>query len=93
MTVNSTTTVDSSLLVAGASTSLGISLSVSLTAPLGNSTTITVPAGRTGYAEYGVWRKKTSGTYWKILTNCTTQNYTGTTAWSPWYVGWNTWVS
>jgi hypothetical protein len=90
-TVNASSTVDIGAIVADASATLGVSLSVSMTASLGNSTTVTVGPGKTAYATYGVWRKGTVGTYWKTLANCTTQKVTNVTAWSPWYVGWNTW--
>ncbi|WP_104817844.1 hypothetical protein [Kitasatospora sp. MMS16-BH015] len=90
MTINASVSADAGIVLARASASTGVSLSASLTASLGNSTTVTTSPGRTAYATYGVWRLQTYGTYHVNREDCSS-TATGLTAFSPWYVGWNTW--
>jgi hypothetical protein len=70
----------------------GITTSLSLTATIGNEVTFNSAPRTTAHAEFGVWRLKTTGTYSKVQPTCTTLNY-ATTAYSPHYVGWYTWIS
>lgn len=70
-------------LVAGAEVATGVNLSASLTASLGNSIAVPTPARKTTTATYGVWRKKTKGSY-----HICPQKPRKVTAWTPWRVGW-----
>jgi len=70
----------------------GITTSLALTATIGNEITFDSAPRTTAHAEFGVWRLKTTGTYTKVQPQCTTLNY-ATTAYSPRYVGWYTWIS
>ncbi|MER5641292.1 hypothetical protein ABT095_30645 [Kitasatospora sp. NPDC002227] len=90
--ISSSLSADANTVVADASMTMGASLSVSLTASLGNSTTVTAKPGQTAYAIYGVWRLRTYGTYNIQREDCSTSS-AALTAWSPWYVGWQTWTS
>ncbi|QKW23974.1 hypothetical protein HUT16_37210 [Kitasatospora sp. NA04385] len=91
-TVSASMSVSIGTIIADASATVGVSLSTSLTASLGNSTTVTASPGQTAHATYGVWRLQTYGTYHVIREDCSS-SVGGVTAYSPWYVGWNTWVS
>ncbi|MFI5534493.1 hypothetical protein ACIA8O_38760 [Kitasatospora sp. NPDC051853] len=91
-TFSSSLTGEINGLVTKASATVGVQLQTSMTASLGNSTTVTAGPGQTAHATYGVWRLQTYGTFHIVRQDCTSST-AGMTLWSPWYVGWNTWVS
>jgi hypothetical protein len=53
---------------------------------------VTANPGQTAFATYGVWRRRSLGTYVITNSNCTTTS-ASLTAWSPFFVGWNTWTA
>ncbi|MGV9560920.1 hypothetical protein [Streptomyces sp. NPDC003480] len=69
----------------------GASISTSITAKLGNVVHVRdVPPHRTVHAQYGVWRRKFTGTaYWQHHTCYLTKN--NVTGYGPLHVGWYTW--
>jgi hypothetical protein len=84
---------DASAIIAGVDATFGISVEASISTTIGNAMSITVPPYKTGYGQYGVWRKVTYGHYYYRLTNCSVGTDDGyITAYSPWYTGWNTWI-
>lgn len=85
--------VDASAIIAGVEVTLRVDVSVTLYASVGNAIAITVPPYKTGYGQHGVWRKVAYGHYYYLASNCTITNDKGyITSYSPWYVGWNTWI-
>ncbi|MCL1840524.1 MAG: hypothetical protein FWF75_02080 [Propionibacteriaceae bacterium] len=92
-TISGNANVSANVIFGSISASFGISVQASITASLGNSTQVIVPAGKTGNAAYGVWRAYTTGT--EQLTNnaCVVTQSHSVTAYSPYKVGWNTWIS
>jgi len=85
--------VDASAIIAGVNYTFGISVSVSLYASVGNTISITVPPYKTGFGQHGVWRKIAYGHYYYLASNCHISTDDGyITSYSPWYVGWNTWI-
>lgn len=85
--------LDANVIVAGVRGSINGSVQVSLTAYVTNSISFGVPAYKTGYGQYGVWRQVAVGHYYYLMSNCTTgTDYGWPTTYSPWYVGWNTWI-
>ena len=91
-TYNASTAVSASVVVADVSATVGYSLSLSLTAKLGNTVHVTAGPGRTAHAQYGVYRLKTVGNYVVTQPTCAATT-TVATAWSPHFVGWLSWVS
>ena len=85
--------VDANVIVTGVSVTFGVSVSVSLTATTGTSISITVPAHQAGYGQFGVWRVVTTGHYYYRLPDCSIgYDYGTVTAYSPSYIGWNTYT-
>ncbi|MFD1547870.1 hypothetical protein [Nonomuraea guangzhouensis] len=84
MTWSANVSVKVDRLIAGAELGTGVNLSASLTASLGNSVSVSTQPRKTVTATYGVWRKKTIGTY----TICAVRMQRGVKAWTPWRVGW-----
>ncbi|WP_142153900.1 hypothetical protein [Streptomyces sp. SLBN-31] len=72
-------------------TKFGVTLSASITAKLGNVVHVKgVPPHKTVYAQYGVWRRKFTGTaYYQHHTCYVTKN--PVTGYGPMHVGWYTW--
>ena len=89
---SASTAVSASVVVADVSATVGYSLSLSLTAKLGNTVHVTAGPGRTAHAQYGVYRLETVGNYVVTQPTCAGTT-TVATAWSPHYVGWLTWLS
>jgi hypothetical protein len=93
LAVNVSGSIDASVIVASVNRTLGITVTASLSTSVGHGITLTVPAHQAGYAQYGVYRKVTTGRYYYVATYCAITNDRGTvTARSPWYPNWNTWV-
>lgn len=93
LTVSTSVKVDASVILAGAEATVGTSLSYSVTANVSNQFKIYVPAHKAGYGAYGVFRVETTGHYYYRLSDCSVGTDYGTiTAYSPDYVGWNTWI-
>ena len=85
---------DANVIVAGVDVSLNISVAVTLYASTGNAIAITVPPYKTGNGQHGVWRKVAYGHYYYLMSNCAIGTDKGwVTSYSPWTVGWNTWLS
>jgi hypothetical protein len=84
--------VSGTIVAAAISGTLSITTTLTLVATLGNEVSFISAPHTTAHAEYGVWRLKTTGSYEKTQPNCSTLAY-ATTAWSPHYVGWYTWIS
>jgi hypothetical protein len=96
-TVGVSTTIgaeaNAGVIVANVKTSLSVNVSISITATVSNTFRISVPAHKAGYGNYGVFRIETSGHYYYRTSSCKASPDDGTiTAYSPWYVGWNTWI-
>ncbi|MEV5873986.1 hypothetical protein AB0L75_07090 [Streptomyces sp. NPDC052101] len=73
------------------STQYNVTLHASVTAELGNVVHVkNVPPHKTVHAQYGVWRRKFTGTaYYEHHTCFLTKNQV--TGYGPMYVGWYTW--
>jgi hypothetical protein len=84
--------VSGTIVAAAIQGTLSITTTLTLQATLGNEVSFVSAPHTTAHAEYGVWRLKTTGSYEKTQPNCSTLAY-ATTAWSPHYVGWFTWIS
>lgn len=78
--------------VASIGAEYGISAAASVTAEMGNSTTITVPAGQTGFAQYGVHQAVVQGVEQYRTPACTVTSTRQTTVVAPYGVGWSTWT-
>lgn len=80
-----------SAVLAEVSTQFSVTLHASVTAELGNAVHVkNVPPGKTVHAQYGVWRRKFTGTaYYQHHTCYLTHN--NVTGYGPMYVGWYTW--
>lgn len=87
------TNVSGSVKLASISGTFGINAQASVTATVGNSITITVPAGKTGNGDYGIWKTYVTGKEVYYLNNCTSGASSATNVWAPYRVGWNTWIS
>ncbi|GAA0391602.1 hypothetical protein Acor_18350 [Acrocarpospora corrugata] len=81
------------MILAGAEATAGVNLSASLSVEIGNTIEVPTPPKKTANASYGVWRKKTSGNYVQIFSNCSEKVRSSVTAWAPWKIGWRTWES
>ncbi len=83
------TNVKGSVKVAEISAEFGVSAGLSVTASVGNSVTFTVPAGKTGYGDYGVWSLPVRGKEYRTLgPDCTIQSRATSTL-APFRVGWD----
>ena len=80
-----------SVALAEVSEQYSVTLHASVTAELGNVVHVkNVPPRKTVHAQYGVWRRKFTGTaYYQHHTCYLTQNKV--TGYGPMYVGWYTW--
>jgi hypothetical protein len=93
LTINPSAGVDASIVLASVKASINYSVQFSLTASQGNEIVdITVPAHRAGYGAYGVVTQKVLGDYYYLGSNCSKSGDKWVTSYSPWYVGWNTWI-
>lgn len=92
-TVSGGANVSLSAKVASIGATYGISAQVSLSVTLGNSTTVSVAPGKTANANYGAWRAYVTGTEKYRTTSCTVTSTRTTTVYSPYRIGWYTWVS
>ncbi|CAI9391461.1 hypothetical protein [Microbacterium sp. T2.11-28] len=83
------TNVKGSVKVAEISAEFGVSAGLSVTASVGNSVTFTVPSGKTGYGDYGVWSLPVRGKEYRTLgPDCTIQSRAASTL-APFRVGWD----
>lgn len=94
LTVSASATVSSGVIVAGVSATFGISASVSLAITTTNGIHPVQPAWSTIYAQYGVWRSRTAGTYSKfaITPGCSSTSFAVSLARVPKSIGWNVWL-
>ena len=60
---------------------------------VGNSTTMTVPAYKTGYAAYGANTVSVYGKSYRQTTYCAEYNVRYVTVVAPTSVGWKTWIA
>lgn len=90
VSVSTEVNVSMKALIASANTKFGISLSTSVTASLSNSISTTVPAHQTVNAEYGVWRRKFTGTTHYQYSSCGVTSHS-VTAYGPYRTGWYLW--
>lgn len=86
------TNVKGTVKIAEISGTFGVSASLSLTASLGNSTTIKVPTGKTGYGAYGVWQVVVKGKEIRTLAPACALQSRAANVRAPFRVGWDTWV-
>jgi hypothetical protein len=77
-------------LIAKAKSDFGVTLSSSITATLGNSISTIIPPHKTVNAEYGVWRRKFTGTTHYQYSSCAVSSH-AVTAYGPYRVGWYIW--
>ncbi|MGW3312099.1 hypothetical protein ACWDG9_36580 [Streptomyces sp. NPDC001073] len=80
-------------LVSRQEATFGVNLSASLTAKLGNSVTASIPAHKTLNAKYGVWRRRVTGTSYYVYSNCESSKPSTIVSYTPYTVGWYTWLS
>ena len=71
--------------------SIDVQNSVSVT--LGNSIQINVPAHKTGNGDYGAWRAYIKGVEEYYTATCAVTQTVAQTTYSPYRVGWRTWIS
>ena len=90
-TATASVSVSGGVVDAAIAGTFGITTSLALTATIGNELSFSSTPRTTAHAQFGVWRLETTGTYPKVQRTCTTLNY-ATTAFSPHYVGWYTWI-
>lgn len=94
LTATAEETVSANVVLGSVAEKTGVSVSFSLTATVGNQTQLTVDRGKTGYAQYGVWRVVTTGHYYYRFSDCSIGDDQGyVTAYSPYRVGWRTWTA
>lgn len=93
VTYSGSSNVSGSVKLVTLGATFGISAQASITATVGNSITITVPAGKTGNGDYGVWRAYVTGKEVYYLNNCTSGGSSASNVWAPYRVAWNTWIS
>ena len=94
VTASGSVTVEGSVIVGSVKTTYGLTVSVAVTANLGNSFTITIPPYKTGNAQYGVWTVVTTGHYYYLDERCNNTWDDGyITTQSPLLVGWTSWLS
>lgn len=65
----------------------------SVSVSVGNSTTMTVPAYKTGYAAYGANTVSVYGKSYRQTTYCAEYNVRYVTVVAPTSVGWKTWIA
>jgi hypothetical protein len=82
-----------SIEVASIASHFGISATVSKTVTVGNSITISVPAGKSGNGQYGAWRAYVTGLEKFTNNNCVVTTSSAKNIYAPYKVGWNTWIS
>ncbi|WZH38943.1 MAG: hypothetical protein PIR02_09785 [Microbacterium enclense] len=92
-TVSGSANVGVDAKLANISATYGTSVSASLTASLGNQTSIEVPPGQTGNGQYGIYTVTVTGTETLYGPSCEVVESRSTTITSPTRVGWNTWWS
>lgn len=91
--VSGSTNVGASVKLASISATYGINAQASLTANVGVTFDIVVPAFKTGNGNFGVWRASVTGKENYYLSNCTVADTKSTSVMAPYRVGWNTWIS
>lgn len=82
--------------IASASAIFGTTFAASLTASIGNSITITVPAQSWGYGEYGIWNSYIMGEEFYqqgVGQVCNISQQTPAGLLAPFRAGWDTWTS
>lgn len=85
--------LDGGVIVAGVQVSINASVTISISVSGTNTVQMTVPPYKTGYGQYGVWRQVAYGHYYYLTQRCGVgTDYGWRTTYSPWYVGWNTWI-
>ncbi len=82
---------DLGAIVQGVRAHLNVSVSTSVTASIGNTTTITIPPGETGYGDYGVFVQLASGHLYGP--NCGQDYGAHVTSRIPIRAGWCVWVT
>lgn len=92
-TVSGSQNIGLSVEVASIANTYGISATVSKTVTLGNQFQITVPAYKTGNGNYGAWRAYTTGVEEYNTAACAVTSTVNKTFYTPYQVGWNTWIS
>lgn len=68
-----------------------VSLSPTIMAKVGNMIMVPTPPKTTTYAEYGVYRLKTTGVSYTVNSDCSISDKNKVTSYTPWRVGWNLW--
>jgi len=92
--VSGSGTFDASVIVAGASLSLGVTLSKSSTTSVTLTAYVKTPNGDFADALFGVWEYKSVGEYYYETNTCITENEQTITAWVPYGAGSDaTWIS
>ncbi|MCU1507839.1 MAG: hypothetical protein QOI02_1175 [Actinomycetota bacterium] len=91
-TVSGSTEIALSVELASIRSQYGISVSVSKAVTIGNSIRITVPPHKTGNGDYGAWKAYVKG--YEDFTNsrCTVTRSQAKKIYSPYKVGWKTWI-
>jgi len=93
VTVSADAGVDADLgaIVEGVKVQLQVTVSKSVTASIGDSTTITIPDGKTGYGDYGVFVELASGHLYSP--NCGVEYGSHVLSRTPIAEGWCVWVT
>jgi hypothetical protein len=90
--LNPSAGIEASVVFGSVKASINYSIQWTLTASQGNEIDISVPAHKAGYGAYGVITQKVLGDYYYRGSNCSKSGDTWVTSYSPWYVGWITWI-
>jgi hypothetical protein len=94
LTVTGGGEVNIGAILAGVKASASVAVAASVTASIGNSTAISVPSHHYGNGQYGVFEVHTYGHYYFENSACKIQQDEGTVeAYTPFGVGWNTYIS
>lgn len=92
-TFSGSTNVGASIKLAEIHTTYGINVQSTITVTIGNQIQISVPSHMTGNGNYGAWRAHTTGVEEWYTSTCSVTSSAGTSEYSPYKVGWNTWIS
>jgi hypothetical protein len=92
LSVSASATVKAGVIVSGVEVTIGIDVSTTLSVSVSNSISVPTPPHSTTYAQYGVFRARTPGTYYKfaMTPGCSSSSFSAY-ARSPRTIGWLIW--
>lgn len=92
VTLSGGTEVSLGVILADIAAKYHIDVVPTISVTLGNSTTITIPSKKVGNADYGAWRAHTTGVNEYFTSNCKVTKTKNIMTYSPYRVGWRTWI-